>query len=91
MRPSPEKGELMEVPDRDLQRLGEAVDKAGARLECPSCGHKEWAFLERPVELPAAGGVPEGFQALPLTCKRCGFIRLHAASILDRYIDRAGG
>jgi hypothetical protein len=91
MRPSPEKGELMDVPDRDLQRLGEAVDKAGARLDCPSCGHKEWAFLEGPIELPAAGGRPKGFQALPLTCKRCGFIRLHAASILDRYIDRAGG
>lgn len=80
----------MDVPDQELQRLGEAVDRAGARLDCPSCGHEKWVFLEGPVKLPTVAGVPEGFEALPLTCERCGFIRLHAASVLDRYIEGGG-
>ena len=73
--------------DPDLDKLGEAVNKSGARLDCPSCGNKTWLPHERPVVLPASDKGSEGFVTLSLVCDRCGFVRLHAAAVLDQYID----
>jgi hypothetical protein len=70
-----------------VSRLTDAVGRSGARLECPSCGHSGWQAFEHPVVLPAASPAGEGLGALALACSRCGFVRLHAAQILDRYLD----
>jgi len=32
-------------------------------------------------------GDGEGLSALALACQRCSFVRLHAAQLLDQYVD----
>ena len=74
-------------PDPQVQRLLEAVNAIGVNIECPSCGHPEWAPFGGTVVLPLSGAQPdpepEGAECLPLACKRCGFVRLHAAQVLE--------
>jgi predicted nucleic-acid-binding Zn-ribbon protein len=74
-------------PDPEIQRLAQALNRAGVRTKCPACGAKEAVPAERPVMLPASGKAPGGFSALAVVCKNCGYIRLHAAGVLDRFID----
>jgi len=69
------------------ERLREILNSRGVRLECPSCGHREWAPLDRNVVLPSSGMQPgleaEGPECLAIACKRCGFVRLHSAQVLE--------
>jgi predicted nucleic-acid-binding Zn-ribbon protein len=74
-------------PDTHVQRLIETVNSIGVKLECPSCGHAEWAPLGTTVALPTSG-LQSGFETqeaecLALACKRCGFVRLHSAQVLE--------
>jgi predicted nucleic-acid-binding Zn-ribbon protein len=73
--------------DTHVQRLIEAVNKLGVMLECPSCGHGEWAPLGTRVVVPTSGVQPgfevQGAECLALACKRCGFVRLHSAQVLE--------
>jgi predicted nucleic-acid-binding Zn-ribbon protein len=73
--------------DADVQRLTDAVNKVGVKLECPSCGDREWAPLGTTVVLPTSGIQPgfeaQGAECLALACKRCGFVRLHSAQVLE--------
>jgi predicted nucleic-acid-binding Zn-ribbon protein len=77
---------MTDQPDIHVQRLIEAVNKLGVMLECPSCGHGEWAPLGTRVVLPTSGVQPDfeaqGAECLALACKRCGFVRLHSAQVL---------
>ena len=74
-----------------LQRAMAALERAGAKLECPSCGNVDWfrntdpVVLKetRPVEVddvgtPVAGELFGGIAAYTLICRRCGFMRLHS-------------
>ena len=80
--------------DADVQRLTDALNKVGVRLECPSCGHPEWAALGTTVVLPASGVQPgfeaEGAACLALACKRCGFVRASqgADETVNDYLSR---
>jgi len=78
---------MTDQPDIHVQRLVEAVNKLGVILECPSCGHGEWAPLGTPIVLPTSGVQPateaQGAECLALACKRCGFVRLHSAQVLE--------
>jgi hypothetical protein len=75
---------------QQAKRLGEAFENAPVRLDCPSCGHGEWSPYEFPIILLASGGTGGGLHALAAVCDRCGFIRLHAAQILDEYVKFHG-
>jgi predicted nucleic-acid-binding Zn-ribbon protein len=71
----------------DVQRLTDALNRVGVRLDCPSCGHVEWAPLGTTVVLPTSGVQPgfeaQGAECLALACKHCGFVRLHSAQVLE--------
>src|SRR5262245_16849629 len=71
----------------DVERLIQTVNAVGVRSECPSCGNEEWAPLDTTVALPASGSPPAhnspGAECLALACKRCGFVRLHSAQVLE--------
>lgn len=71
----------------DPKRLRDILNARGVRLECPSCGHTEWAPLDTNVVLPSSAPQP-GFDAtgpecLAIACKHCGFVRLHSAQVLE--------
>jgi hypothetical protein len=64
-----------------------ALARAGAALECPSCGGTVWAREPNPVVVPIspAPGEVSGAEGIPtyaLICVRCGFVRLHALKAL---------
>jgi hypothetical protein len=74
----------------NLDRAKAALERAGAKRECPSCGHIEWYRNPDPViveearptvvdesGIPTAGELGAGIPAYALSCKRCGFMRLH--------------
>jgi hypothetical protein len=72
---------------RNLQRAMAALERAGARLECPSCGHTYWSREPDPVVLaisPAEGELSHrlGIPTYALICNGCGFVRLHAVKVL---------
>lgn len=73
--------------DPRTNALKEAVSKAGVRNDCPLCGHTVWGTFQTPGLIPAEFGGGEGLGALVMSCRRCGFVRLHAATVLDQYMD----
>jgi hypothetical protein len=55
--------------------------KEGAKPECPFCGHDGWIGWNdrvRVEQLFEAGTLPEGVEVIPLTCSKCGFVRLQS-------------
>jgi len=84
------------VITRDV--LAKALDKRGAKLECPVCGKKEWlpmgisGELETLVLMPGVradtggiAGVVEldwGYPVAGFYCGNCGFVRLHRLDAL---------
>jgi hypothetical protein len=88
----------MVMPEKPRLTLEEAIDALntrGASTECPVCGGVRWgpvgALGNLLITLPAItpdGEVVQtsdqlgGINAFALTCKTCGFIRLHAEQVL---------
>lgn len=81
--------------EHHLQRVAAALESVGASLECPSCGHSQWARVPKPLVLketqavnvdeagvPVGGELVGGVPAYALICKRCGFMRLHSVKYL---------
>lgn len=72
----------------DIDRLRQAVDRKAPSGACPACGGSSWVVPDRPAILQAGeidGEVDfgEGMEVLPVVCDHCGFIRLHAAVVLE--------
>lgn len=72
-----------------VERLMDAVQKAGVRTTCPSCGEESpvWQPFDCLIAIPAAHAGGEGYAALGMYCTRCGFLRLHTAQGLDQYMQ----
>jgi hypothetical protein len=81
--------------EHNLERAIAALERAGARLECPSCGNRDWFRNPDPVVLketrrvevddvgvPVGGELFGGIAAYALICSRCGFMRLHSTHVL---------
>jgi predicted RNA-binding Zn-ribbon protein involved in translation (DUF1610 family) len=69
----------------NIERAMAALEQAGAKLDCPSCGGQDWSRNPDPVALPTM--VPDGnlLPAAPaymLVCTKCGFVRLHSTKTL---------
>jgi len=63
------------------QQLRAALDARGATRKCPSCDSQSWSThggAHVPAEDPA-----DVFTAYMLICQACGFVRLHAAHVLE--------
>lgn len=65
----------------------DAIRRKQAERSCPACGKRAWGVSEELLLLPAldtAGRyVPgRGVEVIVLYCRRCGLLRLHAASRL---------
>ena len=73
----------------DIDELRDALDRKAPGGSCPACGESSWVVPDRPAVLQA-GAVDgdeldpgEGMEVLPVVCDRCGYIRLHAAVVLE--------
>lgn len=72
----------------DIDQLSEALDRKAPGGACPACGQSSWVIPDRPAVLQAGASdgeldFGEGMEVLPVVCDRCGFIRLHAAVVLE--------
>jgi hypothetical protein len=81
----------MPLSDRDLARIRRMLHEAGVEMPCPACGSPEVTIDPTPAAmLRIERGVidlttPEdvrAVRAITVMCQRCGFIRLHSASVL---------
>jgi hypothetical protein len=76
---------------RDLQDFMASRD---ARRPCPACGHEEWDGWDQRLTLSRTlnGAEHTPFEAIPLVCRNCGFVRLHSAHVLsDPRDENTGG
>jgi hypothetical protein len=69
----------------DVGQVNDALNAKGVPVECAICGRAEWnttnrlalvTMDERPRSLDNA------FEAVCMVCTHCGFVRLHAGSVL---------
>jgi predicted nucleic-acid-binding Zn-ribbon protein len=72
----------------DPARLRDILNSRGVSRQCPSCGNDDWAPLDTNVVLQASTGSQAelergGAECLAIACKRCGFVRLHSAQVLE--------
>ena len=79
--------------EHNLKRIQLALEAAGAKLECPSCGKVDWDRDPDPVVLPIAKTEGKLIPAIPaymLACRNCGFVRLHSVAKLLGDTDASG-
>jgi len=88
-------------PVFDLQRMTDRLEGVGAKLDCPSCRtdsgwwvytpskeEPDSAVVRLPLNHPTISKAPtHEILAFALSCKKCGFLRLHDATILEGKID----
>lgn len=72
----------------DIDSLRAALERKAPGGSCPACGEQSWVVPDRPAILQAGAAddaieFGEGMEVLPVVCDRCGFIRLHAAVVLE--------
>lgn len=68
------------------KRIFDFLRSRDARIACPFCGREDWHGWDERVSLPhvaRGAAVDRGTEALPLTCRNCGFIRLQSSHVLD--------
>jgi hypothetical protein len=84
----------------DYERLGRFLDSRGVSEDCPFCGVNSWTTFG-PEQINAiwlsvtdsegrvirAGRTSGGMLAYCLTCKNCGFVRLHNTQQVDAERD----
>jgi len=75
-----------DTPSSEVQLLTAALEKAGISPDCPACGCGEWLPLETLAQLPI-NPPPTTVVTVGIVCTRCGLVRLHAAQVLDQYMD----
>jgi hypothetical protein len=74
--------------EHEPDQVGAALERAGAKLQCPSCKGVKWSKDANPVILPVSERRGEmstraGFPVHALICVKCGYVRLHAVRILS--------
>lgn len=73
----------------DIDQLKAAIDRKAPGAACPACGQSSWVVPDRPAILQASAAdgdaldLGEGMEVVPVVCDRCGYIRLHAAVVLE--------
>ncbi len=73
----------------DIDQLKAAIDRKAPGASCPACGQSSWVVPDRPAILQASAAdgdaldLGEGMEVVPVVCDRCGYIRLHAAVVLE--------
>jgi hypothetical protein len=73
------------------RRIFDFLKSRSAHIRCPLCGREDWNGWDERVLLErstTAHDTPEPYEAIPLVCANCGFIRLQSAHVLD---DPRGG
>ena len=65
----------------------------GARKQCPLCGQEQWTGWDQRLALPRTleGADSMAIEVIPLICRNCGFVRLHAAHVLSDPRDENSG
>jgi len=81
--------------------IWEALEYIGAttaNAECPFCKNKTWAYAKRDDGIPRAalleytkGQDTVKIPSLPLTCEKCGFVRLHDLAMVKTKLDEPHG
>lgn len=74
-------------PEDQRRRLQRALAKIRVRDDCPVCARRTWKPYEYPVALVGAVEGTPGLMTIAMICDHCGFVRHHAATVLDRYVD----
>jgi hypothetical protein len=69
----------------DATQVNAALDAKGIPPKCPVCGEVGFGIANRlalvtPDERPRS--LDNSFEAVCMTCNYCGWVRLHAASVL---------
>ncbi len=72
----------------DIDAVGAKLKAAGVKGKCPACGNEERVPGDAPVLLQkgAQGGalqLGEGLETVAIVCTGCGFVQLHALSVLE--------
>jgi hypothetical protein len=67
----------------------DALKRKGVRGRCEACGRDVWGAGDRLLLLQAidaSGGITpgRGVEVVPVYCRHCGLLHLHAASLLLR-------
>jgi hypothetical protein len=62
----------------------------GTTHPCPICANSDWSIFKEPVSVNSLHA-DHGLLAIALICQKCGFIRSHAAGVLDQCMDPRGG
>jgi hypothetical protein len=69
------------LDDASRQKVNDWINARCKTLNCPACGHREWACGELGVMIPLensavqlSGGMAT--PAVPIVCQHCGFIYL---------------
>jgi hypothetical protein len=77
--------ESNQPPSERVTKLIGRLDEVGRVVECPVCSENNWAYGLGTVAIPQAAPNPDraGLEALPLICRNCGYVRLHAANYLE--------
>jgi predicted Zn-ribbon and HTH transcriptional regulator len=73
--------------------LSDFLASRGARKACPLCGHEDWDGWDQRLTVPRAlnGTEYEPLVVIPLLCRNCGFVRLHASHVLGDPRDESTG
>lgn len=63
-----------------IERMNDKVTEG----ECTACGENKWMPGEDLLGIGTPHGIPaHGVEFLSLICGNCGFLRLHAADVLE--------
>jgi predicted nucleic-acid-binding Zn-ribbon protein len=76
--------------------LVEVFKAKAARRSCPWCDTNDWfvasggdkfaAILLSNIEGVAKA---DGLEALPITCRNCGYVQLHLTSVLEKAVEHS--
>ena len=76
----------------EVERLAAALLRSPASAACPVCGSEKPFAIVQTVASVMIDPPDTTVRALGVACSECGLIRLHAAQVLDQYMDpRADG
>ncbi len=85
------------VPFLSEQDVQHALERAGARVACPSCESDRWAVIggEEYTSIRIhdhASGTPKDahLACISLVCRNCGFVRMHHTEFLAQHLQGEG-
>lgn len=84
---------MVEITQENLRDL---LAARGALKPCPACGARNWMLVKEHGKAPSIPFVmDDGSTVIPQThipatamiCSNCGFIRLHAEKLLEKFLS----